>query len=124
TPSVPNLSIWCRSPAPAGGRPLALAVLGRLAGLLQAVLLRLLLALVAREEARPLERRAHLGVDLDQRPGDAEPQRTGLARHAAAVQRGVDVVGLVGARDAQRLGEDHLVGLGGEVLGHVAVVDL
>src|SRR5262245_18104459 len=117
TPSVPNLSMGVSAPAS------ALGVLRSLAGLLEAVLLRLLLALVTRQEAGPLERGAHLGVDLDQGAGDAEPQRTRLARHPAADEAGVDVVGALGVDDAQRLREDHLVGLGREVGGDVAVID-
>ena len=76
----------------------ALGVLRGLAGLLEAVLLALLLARVAREEAGLLELGAQLGVELDERPGDAEAQGAGLARDAAAVERGVDVVDLGGAR--------------------------
>ena len=60
--------------APGAGS--ALGVLGGLPGLLEAVLLRLLLALVAREEAGPLERGAQLGVELGwarvQAPSGAE----------------------------------------------------
>ena len=41
-----------------------------------------------------LRRRAQLGVELDEGPGDAQAQRPGLARHPAAVDGGVDVVGL------------------------------
>src|SRR5262245_14538866 len=117
TPSVPNFSMGVSAPAS------TLRVLRSLAGLLEPVLLGLLLALVARQEARPLQRGAHLGVDLHQRPGDAEPQGPGLAGHAAAVQGGVDVVRLVRAGQAQGLREDHLVRLGREVGGDVAAVD-
>ena len=45
-----------------------------------------------------------LVVERDERPGDAEAQRAGLAAHAAAVERGVDVVDVGGLREAQRLG--------------------
>jgi hypothetical protein len=44
-------------------------------------------ASVAREEARPLERDAQLRIDLDERPGDAVPDRAGLAGRPAAVTR-------------------------------------
>src|SRR5262245_7493969 len=121
TPSVPNFSMNVGPGAPGAGS--ALGVLGGLPGLLEPVLLRLLLALVTRQEAGPLERGAHLGVELDQGAGDAEPQRTRLARHPAADEAGVDVVGALGVDDAQRLREDHLVGLGREVGGDVAVID-
>ena len=47
---------------------------------------------------------AQLGVELDERPGDAEAQGAGLAGGAAAVEGGVDVVGLgeLGERAAAR----------------------
>ena len=83
----------------------ALGVLRSLAGLLEAVLLRLLLARVAGEEAGLLERGPQLGVELDEGTGDAEAQRAGLAGDAATVERGVDVVGLGGLGEPQRLGE-------------------
>src|SRR5205807_5235346 len=45
-------------------------------------------------------------------PSDAEAQRAGLTRGAAAVHGGVDVVGLLEAGEAQRLGrsEERRVG--------------
>src|SRR5688572_1206840 len=61
TPSVPNRRVMPRT------RELSLGVLRGLAGLLEAVLLRLLLARVTREEARLLQRRTLLGVELDER---------------------------------------------------------
>ena len=87
TPSVPKsrpTSILCpRS---------ALAVLGSLAGLLQAGLLALLDPRVAGEQAGLLERGAvGLVVDGVQAAGDAEAQRAGLAGDAAAVDAGDDV---------------------------------
>src|SRR5262249_13410559 len=85
TPSVPNsrakpftpgvsapAALACPGPRLIG---LALGVLRRLAGLLQPVLLALLDPGVAGQEAGPLEHRAVLRVDQDQRPGDAQPQR-------------------------------------------------
>src|SRR5690606_22369810 len=76
----------------AEGRASALGVLGRLAGLLQTRLLTLDDAGVAREEASLLERGAVvLGVDLVERTSDAEAQRTGLTRAAAAGDAGDDV---------------------------------
>src|SRR5262245_40757366 len=117
TPSVPNFSMGVSAPGS------TLGVLGSLAGLLQPVLLGLLLTLVTREEPGPLERGAHLRVDLHQRPGDPQAKRPGLAGHAAAVQGPIDVVRLVRAGQAQRLREDHLVRLGREVGGDVAAVD-
>ena len=45
-------------------------------------------------------------VERDERAGDAEAERAGLAAHAAAVERRVDVVDLVGLREPQRLLRD------------------
>ena len=61
-----------------------------------------------------------LGIELDERPGDAHAQRAGLAGDAAAVDRGVDVVDLVGAREPQRLGDDHALGRRREVVARTA----
>ena len=108
TPSVPNRR---RTPNAS-----ALAVLGRLAGLLEAVLLALDDPGVAGEEAGLLQRRAVLGVGLDQRAGDRQPQRAGLARRAAAVQVGEDVEALGLLHRDQRLADQLLVELVGEVL--------
>ena len=57
-----------------------------------------------------------LVVEGDERPGDAEAQRAGLAAHAATVERGVDVVHVGGLREAQRLLRDDLVREDREVL--------
>src|SRR5947209_847369 len=115
TPSVPNFSVrsWL----------LALRVLRRLAGLFQAVLLALLLAGVAREKAGPLQRDPHLGVEIDEGTGDAEAEGTRLPGHAAAIDRGVDVVDLVGRRGHQGLAQHHAMGLGGEVVLDGSAVD-
>ena len=59
----------CRSAAAAATADLPLGVLRRLAGLLQAVLLALLLAGVAGEEAGPLEGGPQLGVERRSGPG-------------------------------------------------------
>ena len=53
--------------------------------------------------------RPRVGVERDERAGDAEPDRAGLAAHAAAVERRVDVVDLFGLREPQRLLGDDLV---------------
>src|SRR5690606_5573770 len=145
TPSVPNFNTATPRPTPSPATALAglrrsrpatrprprggaaprsaLAVLRCLAGLLQAVLLRLLHPRVAGEEARPLERDPQLGVELNERAGDAEPERPGLAGHAAAAQGGVDVVGLGRVGEPQRLGEHHAVRPRREVALEVATVD-
>ena len=57
-----------------------------------------------------------------ERTGDAEAQRAGLAAHAAAVERGVDVVHVGGLREAQRLERDHPVREDREVLLERAAV--
>src|SRR3954468_19097959 len=66
----------------------ALRVLRGLAGLLEAVLLAFLDPRVTGEEAGLLQRRAVVRVVRDERPGDAEAQRAGLAGDAAATQVG------------------------------------
>src|SRR5688572_5183913 len=100
TPSVPN----CTSDP--SGRS-ALRELLRLAGLDEAVLLALLLPRVAGEEACLLEDDALLRVDLGERAGDRHAQRAGLAGHATAVDRRLDVVRLGDLGDAKRLGHHH-----------------
>ena len=86
TPSVPNRS----------GTGLPLGVLRSLAGLLQAVLLRLLLPRVAGEEARLLQRGAQLGVELAERrgrcragrrPPDPTPRRRRSSRRSPTTRR-------------------------------------
>ena len=81
----------------------ALAVLRRLAGLLEAVLLAFLLARIAGEEAGRLEGATVLGVEFDKATSDPEAQRTGLAGGATAMNGGVDVIGLAGLGDGERL---------------------
>src|SRR5580698_8197359 len=106
TPSVPKR---------AGAIDLPLGVLRSLAGLLEAVLLRLLLACVAGQEARALQDGPVLGVHLAQAAGNAQAHGAGLSGDAATVNGGVDVVGLVGVGEAQRLGHQHAVRGRGEV---------
>src|SRR6478609_8552836 len=126
TPSVPNLRLMARR---APGEPddpppvSALRVLRSLAGLLEAVLLGLLGPGVPAEEPGLLQLATQLGVELDEAAGDAEAQGAGLAGGATAVDGGVDVVDLFGLRQAQRLGEDHAVGVRREVVGDVTTVD-
>src|SRR5688572_12302975 len=107
TPSVPN----CTADSPGS----ALGELLRLAGLDEAVLLALLLPRVAGEEAGLLQDDPLLGVELSERAGDRHAQRAGLAGHAAAVDRRLDVVRLGNLGNAQRLGDDHPLGGGREV---------
>src|SRR3954471_24510014 len=102
----------------------ALRVLGRLAGLLQAVLLPLLGPRVTGEEAGLLQRRAVVGLEPDERAGDREAQGPGLAGDAAAVQGGDDVV-LVGLLQGdERLLDELLVHLVREVVVERAPVEL
>src|SRR5207253_3227217 len=67
------------------------------------------------QQALPLERRSELGVELDQRPGDTLPERTRLPGDPASVEPGEDVELLLPAGHAERLGDDHAMGPGGEV---------
>src|SRR5215218_2143709 len=120
TPSVPNSFPTGALPAD----PSALAVLGSLAGLLEAVLLALDLAGVAGEEATLLQLRPQLDVEVDQGPGDGVAQGAGLAGDPAAVEVGEHVVALEGVGDPQRLGDEPAVGRVGEVVLEGASVEL
>src|SRR5690606_24971313 len=102
----------------------ALAVLRRLAGLLEAVLLPLLGPRVTGQEADLLQRRTVIGVDLHQRAGDRQAQRARLAADAAAaeVAEDVEAVGLLDG--LQRLADQLLVHLVREVLLERAAVEL
>src|SRR5688572_24766161 len=116
TPSVPKMR-----PTVVPGS--ALAVLRRLASLLQSVLLALLRAGVAREEAGPLERGAvAVLVDLVQGAGDRQPQRAGLPRDAAAVDARDHVEALVDLQGHERVVDQLLVDLVREVLVELAAV--
>src|SRR5260370_28615624 len=102
-PSVPNRRVTVGAEAPRAGA-LALRVLGRLAGLLEAVLAPFLLARVAHEQSGLLELWTHLVVERDEGAGDPESAGAGLAADAAAVDGGVDVVHVVGLGQSQRFG--------------------
>src|SRR3954466_15617995 len=95
TPSVPKYRLATRE-------TLTLRELRGLAGLVQAGLLALDLACVAREETLALERHAQLRVHLDQRAGDAVPDGSGLAGGAAAVDADAEVVLAVEAHRLER----------------------
>src|ERR1700677_3070991 len=114
TPSVPHRVL-------ATGLPLG--VLGSVAGLLQSVLLRFLLPGVTGQESGLLQCGPQLGVELAQRPGDAQAERAGLTRHPAAVDGHVDGPRLGGLGQPQGLGDDHPVGGGGEVVLELLAVD-
>src|SRR4051812_5918320 len=88
TPSVPNRRRLVTASVPTMGVPLALRELRPLTGLLEAGLLALDLARVAREVAAALELGTQGRLGLDERTGDAVTQRSGLGRDAAAVDTG------------------------------------
>src|SRR5258708_7331032 len=94
----------------------ALAVLEALAGAGLPVLLALLLAGVAREEARALDRATLLGVERDERTRDAVAHRLGLRGLAAARARGPDVELVLRFDELERLAEHHARGLALEVV--------
>src|SRR4051812_47398717 len=103
----------------------ALAVLRSLPGLLEAGLLALLDARVARQETGLLQRGAvRLEVDLVERTGDAEAQGPGLARGAAAVDAGDDVEPALEVGHLERVVHQLLVDLVGEVGLERPAVDL
>src|SRR4051812_32057873 len=115
TPSVPK-----SDPT----RGLALRVLGRLAGLLEPVLLSLLGPRVASEEAGLLQRRPILGLEPDQRPGDGQAEGAGLPCDATSGQRRNDVV-LVGLLQCdERLLDELLMHLVRKVAVEGAAVEL
>ena len=76
-----------------------------------------------RRESCSLECGAQLGVQTHQGSGDAQPQCAGLTGHAATVNGGVHVVGLVGLGETQGLDQDHPVGRVREVVLEGPVVD-
>src|SRR5207253_89502 len=79
TPSVPK-----RNTRRPGALPLR--VLRSLARLLEAVLAPLLLPRVPPQESRLLEHAARLGIESNQGPRDAEPDRSGLTTDATAAE--------------------------------------
>src|SRR6266566_6188635 len=129
TPSVPNRRPIEFAPGEPGATlptsaKSALRVLRRLTGLLQAVLLALLDPGIAGQEACLLQRRAVLRVDLRQRPGDPQPKRTGLAGHAAARDAGDHIELALGTESDERLVDELLMDLVGEVFAERTAVDL
>src|SRR5690606_22806940 len=119
TPPFPGL------PSAAGG-PSSASALGELrgaAGLVQTDLLALDLAGVAGHEAGLAQFGLQRFVVLDQRAGDAQADRTGLAGGAAADggDDDVEVVRVLG--EFQRLAHDHARGLAAEELVQRTAVD-
>src|SRR4051795_7655394 len=102
----------------------ALGVLRRLAGLLEAVLLALLDPRVTGEEARLLESRTVVGLDLDEGAGDRQAQRAGLPGDATTLEDADDVVLLALLEGHERLTDELLVHLVREVLLEGAAVEL
>src|SRR5437763_2392493 len=98
----------CRNTAAPRRGTLALAELRRLARLVQAGLLALDLARVAREEALALERDAQLRVRLDKCAGDPVTHGSGLSGETTALDADAEVVlilesGHLEWRDGDRL---------------------
>src|ERR1041385_1724428 len=81
---------------------LTLRELRRFAGLVEAGLLALHDASVAREEARALERHAQLRIELDESARDPVAHRAGLAARPPAVHAHADVVAPLELRHLQR----------------------
>src|SRR2546423_2388310 len=112
-----NLSaVFPAAPLGGGAVLLPLRVLRGLAGALQAVLLALLHAGVARQESGLLEGRAQLLVRVEQRPGDAVGDGAGLSGHPPAQHLDADVEPAERVRQPQRLQHDLLQPALAEVL--------
>src|SRR5690242_7652320 len=92
-----------------GAQLLPLRELGRAASLVEAGLLALHDAGVARQEPGALERHAQVRVGLDEGSGDPVPHRAGLAALATAVDAHAEIVGPFGARDLERREREHAV---------------
>src|SRR6187551_1269443 len=102
---------------------LALRELRSLAGLVQAGLLALDDARVARQEARPLQRHAQLRVGLDERPRDAVADGTRLPARPAAVHAHAQVERALHPGDLERRQGRLAVRRAGEVLVDRAAVE-
>src|SRR3954470_11220833 len=98
------------SPNRSRPRALALGELRPLAGLLEAGLLALLDARVARQEAAALELAAQVRIGLEQRAADAVAQRARLGGDAAALHAGHDVHAVLVADRLERLADVALEG--------------
>src|SRR5438067_11469436 len=101
-----------------GGRRSALAELLATARAVQADLLALDFARIARDEAGTAQVGLERRVVVDQRPRDAVAHRAGLAGLAAAVHVDLDVESRVVGREHQGLPDDHDRRLAAEVLLH------
>src|SRR5690606_37161065 len=112
--------LWVRQ----GSKRLALAELEATTRASAAVLLALDGARVAGEIAGVLEGRAGLGVDLEDRAGDAEADRAGLTGQTAAPAGAPHVVLLAAIGSDQRLLDELEIGRTTEVAVGLAAVDL
>src|SRR3954454_5448024 len=120
TPRTPSVPKYLRARA---GKRLPLAELRRLARLVQAGLLALDDAGVAREEACALQRHAKLRVDLHERTSDPVAHGTRLTRRAAAVHAHAQVVLALEPGRLERSRREHAVHLAREVLLDLLPVD-
>src|SRR6185437_5670419 len=105
-------------------RRLALGELEALARPLLAVLLAFLHAGIAREQSGAAQFGAELGVDQQQRAGDAERDRAALAGDAAPMNVGQHIVLPVELDGDQGTVGQQLTGWGAEIGGKSATVDL
>src|SRR4051794_1658565 len=111
------------SPNRSRPRALALGELRPLAGLLEAGLLALLDARVARQEAAALELAAQVRIGVEQRAADAVAQRARLRGDAAALHAGHDVHAVRVADRLERLADVALEGRAREEDVERAAVD-
>src|SRR3954447_26819750 len=111
------------SPNRSRPRALALGELRPLAGLLEAGLLALLDARVARQEAAALELAAQVRIGVEQRAADAVAQRARLRGDAAALHAGHDVHAVRVADRLERLADVALEGRAREEDVQRAAVD-
>src|SRR4051812_24180562 len=93
---------------------LALGELLPASRLVQADLLALDLARVARDQPRLRQRGLERGIVFDERAGDAVANGAGLARFAAAEHVDLDVEGQGVVGELERLAHDHAAGLARE----------
>jgi hypothetical protein len=94
---------------------LALVVLRSLAGAQQSVFLPLFDPRVPRQQTGLLEHGPELPVELDQGPGDPEPDGFGLPLGPASADPQEDVELVLRLREEERLADDDLVGVQAEI---------
>lgn len=91
-------------------------VLRSLAGAQQSVFLPLFDPRVARQQAGRLEHGLELSIELDESPGDAQPDGLGLALGPAAADPEEQVELVRRLREEKRLADDDLVGVQLEII--------